>query len=44
MASAITSGFSFNPEELKEWSQVINELTFADPELNSIHQIDQGIK
>lgn len=44
MASAITSGFTFNPEELKEWSQVINELTFADPELNSIHQIDQGIK
>ena len=44
MVSAITSGFSFNPEELKEWSQVINELTFADPELNSIHQIDQGIK
>lgn len=44
MASAITSGFSFNQEELKEWSQVISELTFGDPEINSLHQVEQGIK
>lgn len=44
MASAITSGFSFNPKELEELSQVINELTFADPALNALHDINQGIK
>ena len=44
MAAAITSGFSFNQEELKEWSQVISELTFGDPEINSLHQVEQGIK
>lgn len=44
MASAITSGFSFNPEELKDWQKVIHELTFADPSLESLHQVDEGIK
>lgn len=44
MASAITSGFSFNQEELKDWAKVINELTFADPELGALHQIDEGVK
>lgn len=44
MASAITSPFSFNPEELKDWEKVINELTFGDPDLNSIHMVEQGIK
>ena len=45
MASAINNGaFSFNPEEIKDWSEVINELTFADPDLNAIHDIQQGIK
>lgn len=44
MASAITSGFDFNPKELTELSEVINELTFADPDLASLHDINQGIK
>ena len=45
MASAINNGtFTFNPEELKEWSQVINELTFGDPTLNAVHDVQQGIK
>lgn len=43
MASAITSAFSFNAEELQDWSKVIHEMTFADPELNKLHQIDEGI-
>ena len=44
MASAVTSGFSFNPEELKDWSRVIDELTFGDPTLNELHDIETGIK
>ena len=45
MASLINNGtFTFNQEELKDWSKVINELTFADPELNALHDIQQGIK
>lgn len=45
MASAINNGtFTFNPEELKDWSMVINELTFGDPTLNAVHDVQQGIK
>lgn len=45
MASAINNGtFDFNQEELKDWSKVINELTFADPTLNELHEVEQGIK
>ena len=45
MASAINNGtFTFNPEELKVWSEVIFELTFGDPTLSSVHAIEQGIK
>lgn len=45
MASAINNGtFTFNQEELKDWSKVINELTFANPELTSLHDVQQGIK
>lgn len=44
MASAVTSGFSFNPEELKDWARVIDELTFGDPALNALHDIETGIK
>jgi hypothetical protein len=45
MASAINNGtFEFNPEELKDWSRVINELTFGDPSLNAVHDVQQGIK
>ena len=45
MASALNNGtFSFNQEELKDWSKVINELTFADPTLNDLHEVEQGIK
>lgn len=45
MASLINNGtFTFNKEELKDWSKVINELTFGDPELSEIHDIQQGIK
>lgn len=44
MATAITSGFSFSPEELKDWSKVINEFTFGDKSLNELHEIYQGLK
>lgn len=45
MASAINNGtFSFNKEELKDWSKVIHELTFANKELNSLHEVETGIK
>lgn len=45
MASQINNGtFTFNQEELKDWSKVINELTFADPTLNELHDVEQGIK
>jgi len=45
MASAINNGtFTFNTEELKDWSKVVHELTFNNPELNSLHDIETGIK
>lgn len=45
MSSAISNGtFSFNPEELKDWSKVIHELTFGDGDLNSVHDVQEGIK
>lgn len=45
MSSAISNGtFTFNPEELKDWSRVINELTFGDGDLNTVHDVQQGIK
>lgn len=45
MASAINNGtFTFNPEELKDWSKVINELTFGAADLNAVHDVQQGIK
>jgi len=45
MSSAISNGtFTFNPEELKDWSRVINELTFGAPDLNAVHDVQQGIK
>ena len=45
MASAINNGtFTFNPEELKDWSKVIKELTFGAPSLNAVHDVQTGIK
>lgn len=45
MATAINDGtFSFYKEELKDWSKVIHVMTFANPELNSLHEIEEGIK
>jgi hypothetical protein len=45
MASAINNGtFTFNPEELKDLAGIINELTFGDGELNSVHDVQEGIK
>lgn len=45
MSSAISNGtFTFNPEELKDWSKVINELTFGASDLNAVHDVQQGIK
>jgi hypothetical protein len=45
MASAINNGtFTFNPEELKDWSRVIKELTFGAPALNAVHDVQTGIK
>lgn len=45
MSSAISNGtFSFNPEELKDWSKVIHELTWGDGDLNSVHDVQEGIK
>lgn len=45
MASAINNGaFTFNATEVADWSEVIHELTYGDPELNNIHDIQEGIK
>lgn len=45
MSSAINNGtFTFNPEELKDWSRVIHELTFGAPDLSAVHDIQEGIK
>jgi hypothetical protein len=45
MASAINNGtFTFNPEELKDWSRVIRELVFNTPTLTSLHDVQEGIK
>jgi hypothetical protein len=45
MSSAINNGtFTFNPEELKDWSRVIKELTFGAPALNAVHDVQTGIK
>ncbi len=45
MASAFNNGtFTFNPEELKDISKIINALTFGNKALNEVHAIEQGIK
>jgi hypothetical protein len=45
MATAISNGtFTFNPEEVKELSSVIKELSFGAPGLASIHDVQTGIK
>jgi len=45
MASAINNGtFTFNPEELKDLSMIINELTWQDPTLAEMHDVVEGIK
>lgn len=45
MASAINNGtFEFNPTEVTELAKVINELTFGDEDLNSVHDVQEGIK
>ena len=45
MSSAISNGtFTFSPEELTDWSKVINELTFGAKDLNDVHDVQQGIK
>jgi hypothetical protein len=45
MATAINNGtFTFNPEELKDLSSVIRELSFGAPGLESIHDVQPGIK
>lgn len=45
MASLINNGtFTFNQEELKDWSKVIHELTFNDKELTELHDIETGVK
>ena len=45
MASLINnSTFTFSPEELKDLSQVVNELTWGDKTLNELHDVEEGIK
>jgi len=44
MASAVTGLSTFNQIEATDFSKVINELTFGSPELNAIHDVQQGIK
>lgn len=45
MATKIDNGtFTFNQEELKDLSQVINELTWGDKTLNELHDVEEGIK
>lgn len=38
-----TSTFDYNPEELKDFSKVIHELLYADPELERLHMIEEGV-
>lgn len=45
MASLVNNGtFTFAPEEVKDFSQVIAQLVFNDPTLSTIHDIQTGIK
>jgi hypothetical protein len=45
MAGQFNRGaFTFNQEELKDWSRIVNELTFGDKELNELFSIEEGIK
>jgi len=45
MATAFDNGtFTFNPEELKDLKQIINELTFNHPSISDVHYVEQGIK
>lgn len=45
MASLINNGtFTFNAEELKDWSKVIHELTYGDKELQELHNIETGVE
>lgn len=45
MASAINNGtFTFNQEELKDWSKVIHAMTFQNRALTDLHDVQQGIK
>lgn len=44
MASAITSPFSFNTDELKDISRIIVEKTFENSLISELHDIETGIK
>lgn len=45
MASAINNGtFTFNKEELQDWAKVIHTMVFNDPELNTLHYVEEGVK
>lgn len=44
MASAITSAFSFNQEELKDISAIIGERFYTNPAIANLHDIETGIK
>ena len=44
MASAITSAFDFNQEELKDISEIIGERFYTNPQIASLHDIEQGVK
>lgn len=45
MASLINNGtFTFNPEELKDLSQVIHQLTWGDKTLSELHDVETGIE
>ena len=45
MASQINNGtFSFNKEELKDWSKVIAQLTFLNKDLAQLHDVETGVK
>lgn len=45
MASLIDNGtFTFNPEEVKSYSEVIQQLVYANPTITDIHAVETGIK
>jgi hypothetical protein len=45
MATQINNGtFTFTPEELKDFGEIIHALVYENEELNAIHEVHEGVK